>query len=116
MKPILLTAFVLTISIAAVHGETGECSWYGAEGEIPQGWPTACGEGFDRFAMKAAHKTLPCGTKIRVRNLDNGKTVEVTINDRGPFTPGRIVDLTYEAFGYVEDRDRGRFPCDYEIL
>lgn len=66
--------------------------------------------------MKAAHKTLPCGTKIRVRNKDNGRTVDVEINDRGPFAHGRILDLTYAAFGQVEDRDRGLFNCDYEVL
>ncbi|ODM86835.1 RlpA-like protein [Orchesella cincta] len=54
-------------------GDQGICSWYGAEGEIPPGHPTACNEGFDRFAMKVAHKSLPCGTRLRVTNDDNGK-------------------------------------------
>jgi len=64
-----------------------------------------------------AHKSLPCGTMLRVRNKNNEKTVVVKVADRGPFVEGRILDLTYEAFGRVEeDRDKGLFPCDYEIL
>ncbi|CAL8128796.1 unnamed protein product [Orchesella dallaii] len=97
-------------------GESGECSWYGAEGEIPEGHVGPCNTVFDRFAMEVAHKTLPCGTRLRVRNKNNGKTVEVKVSDRGPFVAGRILDLTYEAFGRVEDRAKGVFPCDYEIL
>ncbi|CAL8128787.1 unnamed protein product [Orchesella dallaii] len=97
-------------------GESGMCSWYGAEGEIPLDFVGPCNTVFDRFAMEVAHKTLPCGTRLRVRNRDNGRTVDVTVRDRGPFVAGRILDLTYEAFGRVENRDRGVFPCDYEIL
>jgi rare lipoprotein A len=97
-------------------GESGICSWYGAEGEIPQGYILPSNEGFDRFAYTAAHKTLPFGTRIRVKNGANGKTVDVRINDRGPFTPGRIVDLTYAAFGNIENRDKGVTPCSYVVL
>jgi rare lipoprotein A len=49
------------------------------------------------YAMTAAHKTLPMGTYVRARNLDNGKTVDVRINDRGPFVRGRVIDLSYKA-------------------
>jgi len=66
--------------------------------------------------MKAAHKTLPFGTRIRVTNGNNGKTVDVTINDRGPYTPGRILDLTYGAFGVFGNRDDGIVPCSYSTL
>ncbi|ODM86837.1 RlpA-like lipoprotein [Orchesella cincta] len=97
-------------------GESGECSWYGAEGEIPPGHIGPCNTEFNRFALEVAHKTLPCGTRLRVRNKNNGRTVDVKVADRGPFVAGRILDLTYEAFGRVENRDRGTFPCDYEIL
>lgn len=92
------------------------CSWYGADGEIPPGHPTASGEPFDRFAMKAAHKTLPFGTRIRLTNMNNGKTVDVTINDRGPFRAGRIVDLTYGAFGVIANRDVGVIRCKYSTI
>ncbi|KAJ6632935.1 Endolytic peptidoglycan transglycosylase RlpA, partial [Pseudolycoriella hygida] len=93
--------------------ESGMCSWYGAEGEIPHGFVLPSGETFDRFAMKAAHKTLPFGTRIRVTNKNNGKTVDVTINDRGPYVAGRIVDLTFGAFGVVDNRDVGVVPCSF---
>jgi rare lipoprotein A len=58
---------------------------------------TASGERMDADALAAAHKTLPFGTKVRVDNLDNGRSVEVRINDRGPFVAGRVIDLTKAA-------------------
>ena len=58
---------------------------------------TANGETFDMHAMTAAHKTLPFNTRVRVTNLDNGRSVVVRINDRGPFVKGRIIDLSYGA-------------------
>lgn len=96
--------------------ESGLCSWYGAEGEIPPGYVLPSGETFDRFAMKAAHKTLPFGTRIRVTNKSNGRSVDVTINDRGPFVASRIVDLTFGAFGQIENRDVGVTQCSYVTI
>jgi rare lipoprotein A len=58
---------------------------------------TASGERFDMHALTAAHPALPFGTRVRVVNLDNARAVEVRINDRGPVTPGRIIDLSYAA-------------------
>lgn len=79
----------------------GRASWYG----YPyQGRPTASGEIYNMYAMTAAHRTLPFGTRVRVNDLDNGRAVEVRINDRGPFIRGRIIDLSYaaaEALGMV---------------
>ncbi|CAL8128790.1 unnamed protein product [Orchesella dallaii] len=100
----------------ATGGEIGKCSWYGKGGEIIKGTLTACHERFNPAAMKVAHKTLPCGTKLLIKNKRNGKTVNVTVNDRGPFVHGRILDLTFAAFGIVENRNETVFPCDYEIL
>ena len=74
--------------------QTGEASWYGAE---HQGKPTASGELFDQGRLTAAHPTLAFGTKVKVINLSNGKSVEVEINDRGPFTENRIIDLSQAA-------------------
>ena len=74
--------------------EAGMASWYGA---AFQGRRTASGERFDMNQLTAAHKTLPLGTVVQVRNPLNGKTVDVTINDRGPFIKGRIIDLSYRA-------------------
>jgi rare lipoprotein A len=62
-----------------------------------QGRKTANGETFDTAKLTAAHKTLPFGTRVRVTNLDNGKSVEVRINDRGPYVAGRVIDLSPAA-------------------
>lgn len=74
--------------------QMGMASWYGKEFH---GKRTASGEIFNMYAFTAAHRTLPFGTYARVRNLDNGRSVVVRINDRGPFTKGRIIDLSYAA-------------------
>jgi rare lipoprotein A len=74
--------------------QTGRASWYG---QAHHGQMTASGERFDMHALTAAHPTLPFGTRVRVVNLDNDRAVEVRINDRGPITPGRIIDLSYAA-------------------
>ena len=68
---------------------------------------TANGERFDNYSMTAAHKSLPFGTKVIVSNINNGKTVMVRINDRGPFVKGRIIDLTRAAFTKIEDLNKG---------
>lgn len=74
--------------------ERGEASWYGPRFH---GRRTASGERYNMHSLTAAHRTLPFGTRVRVRNLENGESVEVRINDRGPFARGRIVDLSYAA-------------------
>jgi rare lipoprotein A len=74
--------------------ETGMASWYGGKF---QGRQTASGEVFDTEELTAAHKTLPFGTRVRVVNTENGESVVVRINDRGPFVEGRIIDLSRAA-------------------
>jgi peptidoglycan lytic transglycosylase len=76
------------------HKEVGEASWYGPG---LQGNETASGEPFDQNKMTAAHPSLPMGTKAEVTNLENGKKVEVRINDRGPYLGDRAIDLSREA-------------------
>jgi rare lipoprotein A len=76
------------------YEQTGVISYYGEEF---QGRKTASGERFDKNAFTAAHKTLPFHTKIRVTNLDNGKSVVVEVNDRGPYAHGRILDVSVAA-------------------
>jgi rare lipoprotein A len=81
----------------AVRGSptgSGNASYYGAGF---QGKRTASGERFNMHALTAAHNSLPFGTKVRVTNLSNGKSVIVRINDRGPSKGNRIIDLSYEA-------------------
>ncbi len=77
-----------------IQGEEGIASWYG---HPYHGRPTASGEIYNMYVMTAAHRTLPFGTRVRVHDLENGKSVEVRINDRGPFVEGRIIDLSYAA-------------------
>ena len=74
--------------------QTGVASWYGKDFH---GRKTSNGEVYDMYGMTAAHKTLPLGTFVRVSNLQNGKSVDVRVNDRGPFARGRIIDLSYTA-------------------
>jgi len=76
------------------YSERGLASWYGRKFH---GRPTASGEPYDMYAMTAAHPTLPIPSYARVRNPANGREVLVRINDRGPFHPGRVVDLSYTA-------------------
>ena len=72
--------------------QTGIASWYG---EDFHGKKTSSGEIYDMNAETAAHKTLPLGTVVRVRNVNNSREMEIRINDRGPFVNGRIIDLSY---------------------
>ncbi len=81
----------------------GKISLYGA---AHAGKPTANGETFDPNALTMAHRTLPFGTRVRVTNLENQKSVELVVNDRGPFVPGRIADVSAAAarqLGMVSD-------------
>ncbi|MDX8409002.1 MAG: septal ring lytic transglycosylase RlpA family protein [Mariprofundales bacterium] len=85
---------------AAGYDQRGVASWYGRDFH---GKKTANGETYDMHAMSAAHKTLPLPTMVRVTNLDNGRTIVVRVNDRGPFVKSRIIDLSYagaRALGY----------------
>ena len=82
----------------------GTASWYGSEFHNRQ---TANGEIFDRHILSAAHPTLPLPSIVRVTNLNNGKTIQVRVNDRGPFKPGRIIDLSEAAAEELGFRDQG---------
>src|SRR5215471_10859639 len=81
---------------AAVLAEEGIASWYGGNDGF-EGKPTASGEIYDSSLLTAAHRELPLGTVVEVACVDNGKTVRVRINDRGPFVKGRIIDLSRAA-------------------
>ena len=76
------------------YDETGLASWYGPNFH---GKPTANGAIFDQWAVTAAHKTLPMPTQLRVTNLENGRSLVVTVNDRGPFVDNRIIDLSRQS-------------------
>jgi len=81
-------------SAPTVIVQKGKASYYH---DSLHGRPTASGALYDRDALTAAHRSLPFGTEILVRNLENGKSVRVTVNDRGPFVSARIVDLSRRA-------------------
>ncbi len=76
------------------YSERGIASWYGTKFH---GRRTSSGEPYDMFAITAAHKSLPLPSYVKVTNLENGRSLIVRVNDRGPFHPGRIIDLSYTA-------------------
>lgn len=93
--------------------QRGLASWYGGDFH---GRPTAQGELFDMDAYTAAHRSLPLGTRVRVRNLDNGRIVVVRINDRGPYKRGVIIDLSRRAAGDLGMIRQGRAPVRVEVV
>ncbi len=76
----------------------------------------ASGGQFNPNAMTAAHKTLPFGTRVRVTNMSNGQSVEVTINDRGPYVAGRVIDLSRAAAGVIGMQGQGLANVQLEVL
>jgi rare lipoprotein A len=100
-------------TLAPIHRLRGIASWYGS---ALNGRPTANGELFDMYAMTACHPTLPFGTMVRVVNLSNKKSVVVRINDRGPFTRGRIIDLSYAAARELNMTERGIARVALEVV
>jgi rare lipoprotein A len=86
------------------YSETGLASWYGPD---HQGLLTASGYRFDQRKLIAAHRSLPFGTVVRVTNLENGHTVKVTVEDRGPHEPGRIIDLSTAAATVLRFKSKG---------
>jgi rare lipoprotein A len=95
------------------YKETGMASYYAKKFHQRT---TASGERFDNYAMTGAHKTLPFGTDVRVTNLNNGKSVTVRINDRGPFVKGRIIDLSRAAFSQIGDLDKGVAKVEIRVV
>ncbi|MGL4287233.1 MAG: septal ring lytic transglycosylase RlpA family protein [Phreatobacter sp.] len=94
-------AFAPIASAEAGEAGTGMASWYQLPGR------TACGARNNPEAMTAAHRSLPCGTRIRVTNLSNGRSAVVTVTDRGPFVRGRIVDVSRGAARHIGLIQRG---------
>ena len=122
MKSIL--TFILLIGFIAMGGAglyngatwlsgSGKASWYGDQFH---GKKTASGKTYDMYELTAAHKTLPFGTKVKITNQRNGKSVVVEVNDRGPFVKTRQFDLSKEAFKTIGNLDRGLMPIDYEVI
>ncbi len=87
----LMTSIMITASSVVASAQCGKASWYALHSR------TASGERMNPSALTAAHRSLPFGTKLRVTNQKNGKSVVVRINDRGPFVRGRVLDLSKAA-------------------
>jgi rare lipoprotein A len=95
------------------YKETGVASYYARSLQYRK---TASGEALDNNLLTAAHKTLPFGTEVVVKNLNNGKSVKVRINDRGPFVKGRIIDLTRTAFSRISSLDKGVVKVEISVV
>lgn len=93
--------------------EVGVASYYA---KALQGRRTANGERYDMQALTAAHPTLPFGSRVRVTNLDNGRSVVVRINDRGPFVEKRVIDLSYAAARELQFLTDGTTRVRLEVL
>ena len=94
-------------------GLSGQASWYGRP---HHGRRTSSGEIYDMNKLTAAHRTLPLGTRVLVTNLDNGRTVEVRINDRGPFRKNRVLDLSYAAARQLGAVGEGVIPVTLKVV
>jgi rare lipoprotein A len=93
--------------------QVGIASYYGSKFHKKR---TANGEIFNMYKISAAHKTLPLGTKVRVINLKNGKSLTMKINDRGPFAKGRIIDLSYKAAQKLGFVNQGTTKVRIEVI
>ena len=101
------------VRVTGPHELVGDASYYA---EPYHGRPTANGEIFDKNKMTAAHRTLPFNTEVRVTNKRNGRSVEVRINDRGPFIEGRVIDLSYGAARKLDMVRAGVVPVEIKLL
>ncbi len=95
------------------YSESGKASYYASK---YQNRKTASGELFDHFSHTAAHRRLPFGTRVQVRNVNNNKSVLVKINDRGPFIKGRIIDLSRSAFSAIGDLNSGVIEVEIVVI
>lgn len=93
--------------------EAGQASFYGDKHQNKQ---TASGELYKHKLKTAAHKKLPFGSSVKVTNVDNGKSVIVKINDRGPFVRGRIIDLSKSAFSSIGNTSSGLIDVKIEVI
>ena len=93
--------------------QIGKASWYGG---FFQGRATASGENYDMYDFTAAHRELPLGTFVKVTNLTNMKSVVVRVNDRGPVTPGRIIDLSFSAARSLDMHQNGLQKVRIDIV
>ncbi len=121
LKGVLRSLLTLSVAISlaayaddqADEVEEGEASYYA---DALHGNTTASGEAYDKGGMTAAHRTLDFGTVVKVTYLETGKSVEVTINDRGPRESGRIIDVSGAAARQLGMIDDGHGPVTVEVI
>jgi len=102
-----------TVATSLKFMQSGVASWYGSE---QQGMLTADGETFNRHKFTAASRHLPFNSVVRVTNEENGRSVDVRINDRGPFVKGRILDLSEAAATTLDMKKSGTAPVKIEMV
>ncbi len=110
---VLAEALPGEVDLTLAAEQVGLASWYGADF---QGKPTASGQIFDEEKLTAAHRTLPLRSRVRVTNLENGRSVEVRINDRGPYVSGRVLDLSTRAAKALGMQKEGLALVRIELL
>jgi len=93
--------------------QIGIASYYGRKFHKKR---TANGEIFNMYKVSAAHKTYPLGTKVKVTNMKNGKSIKLTINDRGPYVKGRIIDLSYKAARKIDFVNQGTTKVRIDVI
>lgn len=112
-KTALFTLITIVAFSATAQTQTGKASFYADKFE---GRATASGEKYKHSKLTAAHKSLPFGTKVKVTNLANNQTVEVEINDRGPYVEGRIIDLSKSAAEVLGFVNQGLADVQVEVI
>ncbi|MBD3263817.1 MAG: septal ring lytic transglycosylase RlpA family protein [Candidatus Omnitrophica bacterium] len=108
-----LLLYILALNVVSIYPQRGIASWYGKD---LKGKKTASGEPFDPEKLTAAHKRLPFGTKVKVTNLNNDKSVVVIVTDRGPFVRGRIIDLSKGAAKEINMLRDGIAPVEIDLI
>ena len=107
----------MSVDQALTYEGTGEASWYDESSlfGLKRG-NTSLGEKVMPFAISGAHKTLPLPCRVKVTNLNNGKSLKMRLNDRGPFIPGRIIDVTPRAAAKLGFKKQGLAPVKVKVL
>jgi rare lipoprotein A (peptidoglycan hydrolase) len=102
-------------AVTATLVQSGIASTYG-EGDGFEGNRTACGQVFHTNVIQIAHKSLPCGTMVRIEDANTGRTVDAEVTDRGPYVPGRVVDLSWAAFKELDPTGPGLLNVNVYVL
>lgn len=113
MRAVILLILAFGVAPAIAQIQTGKASFYADRFE---GRPTASGEKYRHSRLTAAHKTLPFGTRVRVTNLANNQSVELVINDRGPWIEGRIIDVSRSAAEQLGFVNQGLADVQLEVI